>query len=175
MLSVAGNSTLIRVRWVWACPNSIAMTLLRQCRAAGRVATGRKQRQAMRADARFGTFAERGYDSAPREPLGELVAIVGAAILPGFAGGSLHQRLVEIRKVGDEAHRGAVAHAHGANRIHGSALYIWSDAQETVQGTRSTEWVDHIERVKPSPGPGYFVAIAGALCERGNCFVGAGR
>src|SRR5579863_7583627 len=108
----------------------------------------------MHACSGLGGFAEWGDDAAACEPFLELIAIIGARIDTRFARGEFHERAVEIREIGDEAHGGTVADAHRPDGVARATLRDRADAEQAPNPFASArERMVHDERVQLTPSP----------------------
>ena len=78
----------------------------------------------------FRRIAERRDNGLRFMPVGELVGVVAAADLAGFASGNEQNGVIPVGEVGDEAHRRAVAFCCGAHAVTGTGLRFARDAEQ---------------------------------------------
>ena len=68
-------------------------------------ALGGSQLEAMNGGLSHRRVAEHRRNSAILVPGGELISVIRAQIVTRLADGDIHQRIIEIRQVGDKTHR----------------------------------------------------------------------
>src|SRR5580693_1120879 len=78
----------------------------------------------------FGRIAERRNDRFAFVPIGELIGVVAAPDLAGFAGGNEKDGVIPIGQIGDEAHRRPMAFCGGADAVAGAGLRLAGDAEQ---------------------------------------------
>jgi len=107
-------------------------------------------------------------------PWGELVGIVGAGGLAGFAGGEDEDGVIPVGEVGDEAHGGAVAGVGGADAVLCAGLRFAGDAEERFEKTLAANGMEHVESIEFFPLPVFGAVAFGLFGEGGYGLIGSG-